>query len=283
MVGVRRLEPPPSASRTLRARQLRHTPKTLRNYTIRFAYLLIYLFLMLLCLGKYFLKMLIFTINGFIRCGGLVAIFFLILLTGEVLRRKKIIQGEAARKFVHATTGTWAAMWPAFIDLRSIALLALLMSFGAILFRNLKLFPSVYSIRRLSIGEVLIGFGLAAAALLAKSGAVFASSLLVIAWSDSLAALVGVSLGKKNSFKILGTKKSLAGSLAFFLSTIVVIMTFLYYRLGSDMYRDPMQLLVSLLVASMVSFCLTIVELTGIYGIDNLTIPLFAVLVLNNI
>lgn len=225
--------------------------------------------------------MMIATLDGLLRAALLVAVFAFIALLGESMRRSKTLVGESARKFVHAASGTWAALWPAFIDLRSIAVIAAMMAVGAVLLRRFKPFQSVYSIRRLSVGEVLIGGGLAASALFAESGAVFASAVLIIAWSDSAAALVGLKYGKKRSFRVLSSRKSLVGSGAFFASTVVIMMTFLYYQLGSALFDSPAAFLGGLLIAAVVSFGLTIVELTGVYGIDNLTIPLFATIMLN--
>lgn len=225
--------------------------------------------------------MLLFTTQGFFTALMLVAVFFVLLLLGEYFRQTNILKGESARKFVHAFTGTWAALWPAFLDLRSIAVLTSLASIAAILLRRFNIFRSVYSVRRLSIGEILIGIGLSLSALLADNGAVFSSAVLIIAWSDSIAALVGMKYGKKRSFKILSSKKSLPGSAAFFVSTVIVLMSYMYYTLGSSMFRDPETFIGALMLSMIISISLTVVELTGVYGTDNLTIPLFAVIVLN--
>lgn len=225
--------------------------------------------------------MLLFSISGFLTSSLLVLGFLALVLIGEYLRKKNILKGENARKFVHAFAGTWAALWPMFLDLRSIAVLCGLAAVAAILFRRLSIFRSVYSVRRLSVGEILIGIGLALSALLANDGAVFSSAVLVIAWSDSAAAIVGLRYGKKKAFKILGSSKSLIGSSAFFASTVVVLMSYMYYTLGSGMLSDPAQLIGAIGMSMFISACLTVVELFGVYGVDNLTIPLFATIVLN--
>lgn len=225
--------------------------------------------------------MLLFSISGFLTSVLLVLGFLFLVLIGEYLRKNNILKGENARKFVHAFAGTWAALWPVFLDLRSIAVLCGLAAVTAILFRRLSIFRSVYSVRRLSVGEILIGFGLAMSALLANNGAVFSSAVLIIAWSDSAAAIVGLKYGKKKAFKILGSKKSFIGSAAFFVSTVVVLMSYMYYTVGPDMFSNFAQQAGTLGMSLFISGCLTVVELFGVYGVDNLTIPLFAVIVLN--
>ncbi len=227
--------------------------------------------------------MLLFSLQGIITAFILVAVFILLLLIGEYFRKTEALKGESARKFVHAFTGTWAALWPAFLDLKSIAVLTVSAALIAVFLRRYNIFRSVYSVRRLSMGEVLIGIGLSVAALLADNGAVFSSAVLIIAWSDSAAALVGQKYGKKNSFKILSSKKSLIGSAAFFVSSVIVLMSYMYYTVGPTMLSAPDQFIGALLLSSIVATGLTIVELVGVYGMDNLTIPLFATLVLNSI
>jgi len=225
--------------------------------------------------------MLLFTYSGFFTAILLVAGFLTLVLIGEYFRKNNILKGENARKFVHAFAGTWAALWPVFLDLESIAVLAGLAAIAAILLRRLNIFRSIYSVRRLSIGEILIGIGLALSALLANNGAVFSSAVLIIAWSDSAAAIIGLKYGKKKAFKILGSKKSAIGSTAFFVSSVIVLMSYMYYTLGSGMLGNFEQFIGALVLSIVIGAGLTVVELFGVYGVDNLTIPLFATIVLN--
>ena len=225
--------------------------------------------------------MLLFTYSGFLTSVILVLGFLLLVLIGEYFRKNNILKGENARKFVHAFAGTWGALWPVFLDLRSIAVLMGLGSIAAIVLRKLSIFRSIYGVRRLSAGEILIGLGLALSALLANNGAVFSSAVLIIAWSDSAAAFFGLRYGKNNTYKVLGSKKSVIGSLAFFVSTVVVLMSYMYYTLGPSMLGNFDQLVGALGLSIFISTCLTVVEIIGVYGVDNLTIPLFATIVLN--
>ena len=92
------------------------------------------------------------------------------------------------------------------------------------------------------------------------------SSLLIMSISDSFAALVGVKYGKT---KIYG-KKSLEGSFSFFISTIIILYMFMNNL-------SPFEYIY-------ISLLITLVELFSFHRInDNLTIPVFAALVLNYI
>tara|TARA_B100000073_G_scaffold201273_1_gene166645 strand:- start:144 stop:737 length:594 start_codon:yes stop_codon:yes gene_type:complete len=89
------------------------------------------------------------------------------------------------------------------------------------------------------------------------------ASLLIMSISDSFAALVGVKFGKT---KIYGNK-SLEGSFAFYVSTIIILYFFINSLTGFEyMY---------------ISFLITLVELFSFYKInDNLTIPVFGAIIL---
>jgi phytol kinase len=209
------------------------------------------------------------------------SVFGILVLLGEFLRRKKIITGELARKFVHTTSGTWAALWPILLDLKTIALLSLALTLVAVILRATNLLKSVYSIKRISIGEILIGFGMGLAAWFAKSGSVYSAAVLVISWSDSMAAIVGTRFGKNNSFKFLKAKKSIIGSVAFFVTTLLIIIGFYTYEQNSTLFISSQDILFAIMYSAAISVILTITEIMGIYGLDNLTVPILTMLLLN--
>lgn len=208
-------------------------------------------------------------------------VFGALVLFGEYLRRKKYITGELARKFVHTTTGTWAALWPILLDLKTIALLSISLTFVAIILRSTNLLKSVYSIKRISIGEILIGIGMAITAWFANSGSVYSAAVLVISWSDSMAAIIGTRFGKKNTFKLLKAKKSLYGSLAFFITTALIILGFYVYEQNTLMMYTGLDFMRIMIYAASISLVLTVTEIFGIYGVDNITVPIITMVLLN--
>lgn len=221
------------------------------------------------------------TLDGFYRALFCLLVFGILILYGEFLRRKKFITGELARKFVHTTTGTWAALWPIFLDLKSIAVLAVFLTVGALLLRFLLPLKTIYSIKRLSVGEILIGIGIAVSAWFSESGSVFSAAVLIISWSDSVAAIVGTTYGKKNSFKIFKSKKSVTGSSAFFITTLGIIFGYYLYEYNLFTSIASINLSTAITYSIGISFILTLAELTGVYGSDNLTVPILSVIILN--
>lgn len=221
------------------------------------------------------------TFNGILRAVFCLLVFGILVLIGEYLRRKKYISGEIARKFAHTTTGTWAALWPLFLDLRSISVLAFGLTIFAIIFRFVFPLKSIYSVNRISVGEILIGLGLGVSAWMAMSGSVYTAAVLVISWGDSMAAIVGTRYGKKNGFKVLGANKSVLGSLAFFTVTAGIVFGFLMYERSLLIELNAFELLKIISYSATLAAALTIAEIVGVYGSDNLSLPIITVILLN--
>lgn len=85
----------------------------------------------------------------------------------------------------------------------------------------------------------------------------------VMGYGDGLAAVIGQSI-KSPEYRINGNKKTIAGSLAMFCVTLMILTGFLKYCNAS--YIAIKAILVSILI--------TIVEAISIKGTDNLTVPL---------
>jgi phytol kinase len=92
-----------------------------------------------------------------------------------------------------------------------------------------------------------------------------AIGILVMAWGDGMAAVIGQNWGK-HPYQLFGNKKSWEGSLAMALFSFVVTSLILCLTEGNM----GTNLLISLIVAIFA----TILETISKLGIDNLTIPL---------
>lgn len=87
--------------------------------------------------------------------------------------------------------------------------------------------------------------------------------IAVMGYGDGLAAVIGQSI-KSPQFKIRENTKSVAGSLAMFCVTLMIMAGFLTYN-GSE-YVAVKSLLVAILM--------TIIEAVSLKGTDNITVPL---------
>jgi phosphatidate cytidylyltransferase/phytol kinase len=203
------------------------------------------------------------------------AVIFGLVLAGtfEYLGRKRIMKDESLRKIAHILVALLYGLLPFFVDIRLVTYGALLHLIGAIVARKFKLFTNARRIDRHTYGEIAFPAGAFLASLLTDSDWVFAAAMLIVGVSDLLAAIIGKKYGRNNTYKIAGQKKSVAGSLAFYVSSLVIIiLTLIQLDVSGQML---------LLTALWVPLLLTATENTGVYGFDNLTIPIVTVGMLN--
>ena len=156
------------------------------------------------------------------------ALFGLALLAavgmGEALRSKAGWPAEASRQVVHAMTGVLVVACP-FLFERPGGIYVLA---GGFVLVNLwaaprRAFPGMHGIRRRSWGTVTFPLALVfalATCWTLDPGRVYVlqAAFLVLAVSDPLASVVGMRAERLRRFRVGTNEKSVAGSLAFFLS-----------------------------------------------------------------
>jgi phytol kinase len=126
--------------------------------------------------------------------------------------------------------------------------------------------PSVHGVERRSSGALLYPVALGLLALLSGGRAVlFEAPLLVLAFADAAAAMVGVRYGRR-VYTVNGCVRTVEGSAAFALTAFVVV--------AAVMGVHGAALLHSLAVALVVAPALTAVEAVATRGLDNLALPL---------
>ncbi len=185
----------------------------------------------------------------------------------EYLHQKKRISGELARKTVHIYSGLAVILCVFLLPVRWVVLFELCNIAAMILVRHFKLFKSQYSINRLSWGEFLFVLGVIVLLVWGVPRWVFVVAVLHLSLADAAAALIGTWYGSKTGYKILGHQKSLAGSLAFF-TTSVVIITCTIWLVPQAIVLAPIWAIAAIPAAT------TLAENVGILGLDNLLIPL---------
>jgi len=195
----------------------------------------------------------------------------LILLVGEYGWDQGWWKGEGARKVVHSAVGVFAATWPFYLSFDTIRIISILLVIGFIVAMRLRLFRSIGGIARLSFGEVLFALMIGFLTLFVETQGIYSVAMLHLALADSAAAVAGVRWGKTNAYKVFGHTKSLVGSLTFFAVSLVLCGIFAYIHPGTL----P---LAGLLVVSLGA---TVLENVGIYGLDNLYVPMYVAVVLN--
>jgi phytol kinase len=118
-----------------------------------------------------------------------------------------------------------------------------------------------------SLGELCFPVGVAGAFWLSNGSTIhFIIPILLLTFSDSIAALVGVHYAKTR-YPTLDGSKSVEGSLAFFVTTFLC--SVFAMRLG----LPHLLLLETLLIATTLSLSMMLVEALSAFGSDNFWIP----------
>jgi dolichol kinase len=164
------------------------------------------------------------------------------------------------RRLIHVVTGIYALLLyfvtslPLFVIICSSYVVVMVVS------KRANFFTHIHCVERETYGEALFPLGMILSALIAQDGSVlFVVSCLILTIGDPLAGLAGDLMHS--------VKKTYLGSLAFLITTLVIIVVFLP--------TTPIT------IAMLISIVLTYVERLGIFGTDNLLIPVLAIIFLS--
>ena len=195
-----------------------------------------------------------------------IAIFIIIsgLLLGlvEILKRKLSLSTSVTRRMSHIGATIIAAASPLFISKTIIVVACFSFAITVFFLRKTKLLSSIHDVERTSYGDVFLPIGEAITAMLFLPTNIlaFQFGVLIMGISDALAGLIGEKFGKHH-IQFLNNKKSLEGSLVFFVTSL--ILTFFFFPIfGYQLILIPL--------------VLTFVEFVFVFGLDNLILPMVA-------
>lgn len=193
-----------------------------------------------------------------------------ILLVAEFLARRTHMHAELTRKFVHMFVGTFIAFWPFFLTWREIQVLSAAMLLVILISIKFTIFKSIHTVPRKAVGEILFAMVIGLLALISSSEWIFMAAMLNLSIGDAAAAIIGLLWGDHNQYKVFGKVKSIAGSLAFLIISVLVMV--LYVAVSNDTANLTVLLVIPILA--------TIAENIGVEGTDNLFIPILVALIL---
>jgi len=199
-----------------------------------------------------------------------VLVIFALLVGNEVYWRKAKTHNEFARKFIHLTVGTLVAFWPFFLSWQQIRLLSIAFIVVVAISKYAHIFRAIHSVQRPTYGELWFAAAVGLTTLITNNKWIYMTALLQMSLADGLAAIIGTRYGRANSYKIFGQHKSIAGTATFAVISLLSLMIFMY---GSGTYIAP-------LIIAPIAIGATILENVGVYGLDNLLVPLFVASVL---
>jgi phytol kinase len=204
-----------------------------------------------------------------------ILVVLILLLIAEYLWKVKHYHSELTRKFIHITVGSFVAFWPYFLDWNQIYLLALGFLVVIIVSRSASIFRSIHSINRRTIGDFLFALVIPIVALITHDRLIFTIAMLHLSLADGVAAVVGTRFGKKNRYQIFGQYKSIIGTIAFWLCSLALITAFM---LISHVNWVNSKIWLKIIWLPILA---TAMENVGVYGTDNIIVPVLIALVLS--
>lgn len=181
---------------------------------------------------------------------------------------------ETSRKFIHIMLANW---WFIAMYFFTNAFWASLVPMSFVIINYISYKKNLISVMERKeqdgLGTVYYAISLLIISIIAfgiiKKPEIGLCPILIMGYGDGLAAVIGKSI-KSYEYKILETKKSIAGSTTMFLISFIILAIFLYTT-GNNLW---------ILKSIILAVILTIVEAISIKGTDNLTIPILTCIIL---
>ncbi len=190
----------------------------------------------------------------------------LLLVINQYVWSRKIVRGEASRKLAHISIGTFIATWPIYMSWGEVRVALAIGLVGAVAVRYFYIFPSLFDIKRSSIGDVVAPLVIILAAVIEPTKTIFAVTVLHIAFADGMAAVIGSRFGQKTAYNIAKQRKTLLGTATFYVSS-VMIMTM------AAIFRPTLDIGTMLVYIAAIPVVATFVENVSPRGLDNVTVP----------
>jgi phytol kinase len=203
-------------------------------------------------------------------------LLLMLIIVSEILYRRFHWPTERSRKFLHVSGGLMCLLFPSIftshwyvLGLAVAALMLLLITYSR------KLLPSVHQTKRNSVGSVLFPIPVYGCFLLSEiynDDLLFYLPVALLAISDTAAEIGGNRWGHLGK-QFFNGQKTLAGSICYFITAIVVCFCLLYFAYDLSLGR-------SVLKAFLISLLTCIAELVTLHGWDNLTVPATSLMIL---
>ncbi|MEA5579367.1 SEC59/DGK1/VTE5 family protein [Anabaena sp. UHCC 0451] len=193
----------------------------------------------------------------------------LVILIAWLVSRFTNSEPEIIRKIVHIGTGNvillaWWLNIPPIVGITA----SIFGSIITLLSYIFPILPGINSVGRQSLGTFFyaVSIGVLVACFWYLQQPQYAAlGILIMAWGDGLAALIGQRFGK-HQYKIFGSNKSWEGSLTMTFISFLISM-FIFLAIQGNIWQIW-------LISIFVAIVATVLEAFSFLGIDNLTVPL---------
>ncbi|CAN5688255.1 hypothetical protein BH23PAT2_BH23PAT2_10060 [soil metagenome] len=189
-----------------------------------------------------------------------------VLLTNEYLWQKKLVRGEASRKLAHILIGSFIATWPMYMSWHEIRIALVIGFVSAVVVRKLVLFPSIFDVKRRTYGDIAAPLIIIIAAMLEPTRTIFAVAVLHVAFADGMAALIGSRFGRKKAYNIMKQKKTVIGTLTFYVCSMIIMTT-------AAIFKPTIDIPTTLVYIGVIPILATYIENISPNGLDNIFVP----------
>ncbi len=193
-----------------------------------------------------------------------VLLIFGLLVSSEAWWRIRKPHNEFSRKFIHIFVGSLAAIWPFYLAWWQILSLSAAFVIVVLISKYLHIFQAIHSVERPTWGEILFAIAVGGLAFVTHQPWIYAVALLHMSLADGLAAIAGVTWGKRTQYKIFGHCKSVVGSATFLVVSVLLLTGF--SQLSGTMLQPSVILGIAVMTMA--------IENLGVFGLDNLLVPL---------
>ena len=203
-----------------------------------------------------------------------ISIIFLIIVSYYILD-KKLVSPDSNRRLIHVIIGLMISMSPhIFVHNTYPSLLALFFVILNTLAFKTKAFSGIHSQNRKSYGTIYFPLSYLMITFFFWNYSQFVTlSLLILSLSDPIAAQIGSNRDSLLKFKIWQDYKTIEGTVAFFISTLIILSIGSYFFMNHHFTF----IIIFVLLTSVFS---TISEITSKMGTDNFSIPIISILIM---
>jgi len=208
-----------------------------------------------------------------------IAFVIVIIMISEILKKKGNWGNEATRKFIHIGVSHWWIIAMVTIPKIQYAIIPpiIFIILNYLSYKKDLLKSMERDGDKSDLGTVYFPISLLVIILLTWEGGLLpgglkylgAIGILVMGYGDGFAAIVGKTFGK-NRYKILGSKKTLEGSLTMAIFSFMVTLLILTYFRGLSTVNFEISIIVAILAMILEGFTP--------FGLDNLSVPIITTL-----
>jgi len=204
-------------------------------------------------------------------------VFFIIfsLIVSNYAHRKRLLSPDENRRLMHTTIGLMMSFSTIIFSSKFFPLLLAItfLFFNIIAFKS-NLLSGIHSQKRKSYGTIYFPLSyLVVSYLFWEKNQFVILSLLILAISDPIAAHIGSGKSSIRKFKVWHDYKTINGTIAFFISSILILVIGNIFILEYKLIDSINFILITAIFA-------TLSEITSKKGTDNLSIPIISILIM---